>query len=132
VPPGPLKNIKFSPPLENKRLESLSRIKMGSYKKIQLEFCKDDIFWKDIDSPMFLTYNSKIDGERYYLNNENSDLFPYILWNNYKYSKNKPILEAICPANIGWKLYGKNDEEIIDIVTSQLNNYYPNMPEPTS
>jgi hypothetical protein len=132
VPPGPLKNIKFNPPLENERLESLSRIKMGSYKKIQLEFCKDDIFWKDIDSPMFLTYNSKIDGEMYYLNNENSDLFPYILWNNYKYSKNKPILEAICPANIGWKLYGKNDEEIIDIVTSHLNNYYPNMPEPTS
>ena len=105
---------------------------MGSYKKIQLEFCKDDIFWNDIDSPMFLTYNSKVDGEMYYLHNKNSDLFPYILWNNYKYSKNKPILEAICPANIGWKLYGKNDEEIIDIVTTQLNNYYPNMPVPTS
>jgi hypothetical protein len=133
IPPGPLKNIQFNPPLKNERLESLSRIKMGSYKKIQLEFSNDDIFWNDIDGPMFLTFNSKIDGEMYYLHNENNhDLFPYILWNNYKYSKGKPILEAICPANIGWKLSGKNDEEIIDIVTSQLNNYYPNMPEPTS
>ena len=132
VPPGPLKDISFYPPLQNERLESLSRIKMGSYKKIQLEFCKDDIFWNDIDGPMFLTYNSKIDGEMYYLHNENSDLFPYILWNNYKHSKNKPILEAICPANVGWKLSGKNDEEIIDIVASQLKSYYPNMPEPTS
>jgi hypothetical protein len=42
----------------------------------------------------------------------------------------KPILEAICPADIGWKLSGVNDESIIDIVTSQLRNYYPDMPEP--
>ena len=62
--------------------------------------------------------------------NENTDLFPYILWNNYKYSKNKPILEAICPADIGWKLSGMPDDIIIDNITSQLRNYYPNMPEP--
>jgi hypothetical protein len=135
VPPGPLKDITFSPPLKNKRTDSLSKIKMGSYKKIQIEFNKDDIFWNDIDSPMFLTYNSKIDGERYYLNNDydihnESIEFPYILWNNYKYSKNKPILEAVCPANIGWKLSGVNDEIIIDTMTTQLRNYYPDMPEP--
>ena len=136
VPPGPLKDIIFSPPLKKEKLISLSKIKMGSYKKIQLEFCKDDIFWNDIDGPMFLTYNSKIDGEMYYLHNvsaehnENTDLFPYILWNNYKYSKNKPILEAICPADIGWKLSGMPDDIIIDNITSQLRNYYPNMPEP--
>lgn len=135
VPPGPLKDIVFSPPLKNKRKDSLSKIKMGSYKKIQIEFNNDDIFWNDIDSPMFLTYNSKIDGENYYLHNkydvdhENSE-FPYILWNNYKYSKNKPILEAICPADIGWKLRGVNDEIIIDTMTAQLRNYYPDMPEP--
>jgi hypothetical protein len=107
---------------------------MGSYKKIQIEFNNEDIFWGDIDSPMFLTHNSKIDGEMYYLHkdlyNESTQSFPYILWNNYKYSKNKPILEAICPADIGWKLSGVNDESIIDIVTSQLRNYYPDMPEP--
>ena len=136
VPPGPLKDIIFSPPLKKEKLISLSKIKMGSYKKIQLEFCKDDIFWNDIDGPMFLTYNSKIDGEMYYLHNvsaehnENTELFPYILWNNYKYSKNKPILEAICPADIGWKLSGMPDDIIIDNITSQLRNYYPNMPEP--
>ena len=136
VPPGPLKDIIFSPPLKNEKLISLSKIKMGSYKKIQLEFCNDDIFWNDIDGPMFLTYNSKIDGEMYYLHNvsaehnENTELFPYILWNNYKYSKNKPILEAICPADIGWKLSGMPDDIIIDNITSQLRNYYPNMPEP--
>jgi hypothetical protein len=138
VPPGPLKDITFTPPLKSERIVSLSKIKMGSYKKIQIEFNKDDIFWDDIDSPMFLTYNSKIDGEKYYLHNESAGhndsaghkLFPYILWNNYKYSKNKPILEAICPADIGWELCGINDETIIDIVTSQLKNYYPDMPEP--
>ena len=48
VAPAPKENITFNPPLENERLESLSKIKMGSYKKIQLEFCKDDIFWNDI------------------------------------------------------------------------------------
>jgi hypothetical protein len=130
VPPGPLKDIIFSPPLKNERIESLSKIKMGSYKKIQIEFNEEDIFWGDIDSPMFLTYNSKIDGELYYLYNDSTQSFPYILWNNYKYSKNKPILEAICPADIGWKLCGVNDEIIIDIVTTQLRNYYPDMPEP--
>jgi hypothetical protein len=134
VPPGPLKDIIFSPPLKNERVSALSKIKMGSYKKIQIEFNKEDIFWGDIDSPMFLTYNSKIDGEKYYLykdlHNDSSQSFPYILWNNYKYSKNKPILEAVCPADIGWKLSGVNDESIIDIVTSQLRNYYPDMPEP--
>ena len=108
---------------------------MGSYKKIQIEFNEDDIFWNDIDSPMFLTYNSKIHGEKYYLHNDSavhndSAEFPYILWNNYKYSKNKPILEAICPADIGWKLRGINDEIIIDTMISQLRNYYPDMPEP--
>jgi protoporphyrinogen oxidase len=136
VPPGPLKDIVFSPPLKTERVSALSKIKMGSYKKIQIEFNNEDIFWGDIDSPMFLTHNSKIDGEMYYLYNEStvcnesSQSFPYILWNNYKYSKNKPILEAICPADIGWKLSGVNDESIIDIVTSQLRNYYPDMPEP--
>jgi hypothetical protein len=134
VPPGPLKNIVFSPPLKSERVSALSKIKMGSYKKIQIEFNKEDIFWGDIDSPMFLTHNSKIDGEMYYLHkdlhNESSQSFPYILWNNYKYSKNKPILEAVCPADIGWKLSGVNDESIIDMVTSQLRNYYPDMPEP--
>jgi len=135
VPPGPLKDIKFSPPLNSDRLSSLSKIKMGSYKKIQIEFNYDDIFWNDIDCPMFLTYNSKIDGEKYYLHNDSavhndSIEFPYILWNNYKYSKNKPILEAICPADIGWKLRGVNDEIIIDTMITQLRNYYPEMPEP--
>ena len=134
VPPGPLKDIVFSPPLKSERVSALSKIKMGSYKKIQIEFNNEDIFWGDIDSPMFLTHNSKIDGEMYYLHkdlhNETTQSFPYILWNNYKYSKNKPILEAVCPADIGWKLSGVNDESIIDIVTSQLRNYYPDMPEP--
>ena len=134
VPPGPLKDIVFSPPLKSERISALSKIKMGSYKKIQIEFNNEDIFWGDIDSPMFLTHNSKIDGEMYYLHkdlhNETTQSFPYILWNNYKYSKNKPILEAICPADIGWKLSCVNDESIIDIVTSQLRNYYPDMPEP--
>jgi hypothetical protein len=141
VPPGPLKNITFCPPLDSKRLESLSRIKLGSYKKIQLEFLQEDVFWNDNNTPMFLTYNSKIDGEEYYLNKIDDEsksksksdgemLFPYILWNNYNYSKNKPILEAICPADIGWQLTGLTDEKIIDTITSHLKNYYPNMPEP--
>ena len=133
IPPGPLKNIIFNPPLGTDKLTALSKIKLGSYKKIQLEFSKEDVFWKD-DVPMFLTYNPKTktnantSGTNYYF--EKDDLCPYILWNNYKYSKNKPILEAICPANIGWKLVGKNDEEIVEIMMSQLRNYYPVVPEP--
>ena len=131
VPPGPLKDINFSPPLSEQKKESLSKIKMGSYKKIQLEFNEEDIFWNS-DIPMFLTYDPKINKYDFYLKEENKmqlDI-PYILWNNYKYSKNKPIIEAICPAEIGWKLTGKTDEEIIDLILSQLENYFPNMPEP--
>jgi hypothetical protein len=177
VPPGPLKDINFSPPLSEQKKESLSKIKMGSYKKIQLEFNEEDIFWNS-DIPMFLTYDPKINKYDFYLEEENKMLsgldilrdckperqdiplgckperqdiplgckperqdiplgckperqdIPYILWNNYKYSKNKPIIEAICPAEIGWKLTGKTDEEIIDLILSQLENYFPNMPEP--
>jgi len=127
IPPGPLKNIIFNPPLSTDKLTALSKIKLGSYKKIQLEFFEEDVFWKH-DVPMFLTYNPKTCGTNYYF--EKDDLCPYILWNNYKYSKNKPILEAICPANIGWNLVGKNDEEIVEIMMSQLRNYYPVVPEP--
>jgi hypothetical protein len=144
VPPGPLKNIIFSPPLKDEKIISLYKIKMGSYKKIQIEFNADDIFWNDINESMFLTYNSNIDGKKYYVEEEdveeedveeieldkNTHLFPYILWNNYLYSKNKPILEAICPADIGWKLTNINDDKIIDIIMSQLRNYYPNIPNP--
>ena len=137
IPPGPLKNIVFNPPLDTNKANALSKIKMGSYKKIQIEFAKEDVFWKT-DVPMFLTYNPKTNGSRYYLNNENKsekekeneNVCPYILWNNYKYSKNKPILEAICPANIGWNLAGQPDEEIIEMMMSQLQNYYPVVPEP--
>ena len=167
VPPGPLKDIKFSPSLSEQKKESLSKIKMGSYKKIQLEFNEEDVFWNS-DIPMFLTYNSESTGHDFYLEEKNkmqldcppalghSSLeeetinpskevkgclsipdpkrgcipegldIPYILWNNYKYSKNKPIIEAICPAEIGWKLTGKTDEEIIDLVLYQLQNYFPN------
>ena len=129
IPPGPLKNIEFCPRLDNKRLDSLSRIKLGSYKKVQLEFMEDEVFWDENNNcPMFLTYNSKMSGKEYYLhNNENNEVFPYILWNNYKYSKNKPILEAIFPADIGWKLTGMSDDTIVQMAIAQLNNYYPNI-----
>lgn len=131
VPPKPLKSINFSPPLDDNRLEILSKIKMGSYKKIQLEFSDNEIFWQN-NVPMILTYNPNTDAKEYYQNiNQKTDGFiPYILWNNYIFSKNKPILEAICPADIGFKLAGKSDEEIVDIIMSNLRIYYPDAPEP--
>ena len=134
VPPGPLKNIIFNPPLKKDRIDSLSKIKFGSYKKIQLEFSKDNIFWKNENVPMFLIYNPDLNGCDYYLNNcdDTKEMYPYMLWNNYNYSKKKPILEAICPANIGWKLSGKSDEEIVEIAMTNLRNYYPNAPDPIS
>ena len=134
VPTGPLKNIIFNPPLKKDRIDSLSKIKLGSYKKIQLEFSKDNIFWENENVPMFLIYNSSLNGRDYYLNNydDTKEIYPYMLWNNYNYSKQKPILEAICPANIGWKLAGKSDEEIVEIAMSNLRNYYPNAPDPIS
>lgn len=116
IPPGPLRDIKFDPPLEKARLDSLSRVKMGSYKKIQIEF--DEVFWND--SAMILT--------RDYENSE----FPYILWNNYALSKGLPILEAICPANHGWSMAGKSDEDIVESVMKHLNLYYKNVPFPKS
>ena len=116
IPPGPLMDIHFDPPLEQARLDSLSRIKMGSYKKIQIEF--DEVFWND--SAMILT--------RDYENCE----FPYILWNNYALSKGLPILEAICPANHGWSMVGKSDEDIVESVMKHLNLYYKNVPFPKS
>jgi hypothetical protein len=112
VPPGPLKDINFSPPLDNMHKKSLAKIKMGSYKKIQLEFCKNEIGQMFDNCPMILTYN------------------PFILWNNYMYSKNKPILEAICPAEAGWALAGYSDEELADNMMSHLSNYYPHLPDP--
>jgi hypothetical protein len=112
VPPGPLKDICFSPPLDNLHMKSLSKIKMGSYKKIQLEFCKNEIGDVFGNCPMILTYS------------------PFILWNNYQYSKGKPILEAICPAEAGWALAGHLDEELADNMLSQLRNYYPHLPDP--
>jgi hypothetical protein len=39
-------------------------------------------------------------------------------------------LEAICPANIGWNLARQSDEEIIETMLKQLQNYYPVVPEP--
>jgi monoamine oxidase len=113
IPPGPLRDIEFDPPLPPSKMESLSHIKMGSYKKIQLEF--DEVFWND--APMILTRNEK---------NE------YILWNNYMVSKNMPILEAICPAEHGFRLSHKSDEEIVDTVLDHLKLYFKNVPFPKS
>ncbi len=127
VPPKPLKSINFSPPLDDNRLDILSKIKMGSYKKIQLEFQENEIFWQN-NVPMILTYNPNTDAKEYY--QKNNGIIPYILWNNYIFSKNKPILEAICPADIGFKLAGKSDEEIVDIIMTHLRIYYPNAPDP--
>ena len=112
VPPGPLKDIRFSPPLDDLHKNALSKIKMGAYKKIQMEFCKDSLGDMFANCPMILTYN------------------PFILWNNYQHSKNKPILEAICPADVGWALTGKSDEELLDSMLSQMRNYYPHLPNP--
>ncbi len=112
VPPGPLKDICFSPPLDDLHKTALSKIKMGSYKKIQLEFCKNELGQIFDNCPMILTYN------------------PFILWNNYQYSKGKPILEAICPAEAGWSLAGQSDEELIDNMLHQIRNYYPHLPDP--
>lgn len=126
VPHGPLKDISFNPPLSNKHIESLNKIKMGSYKKIQLEFDNNDLFWDSIDNvPMILMYNDDYD-------NNDKKIQPYILWNNYKYLKNKPILEAICPAEVGWYLSRKKDEEIIDDVLIELKKYYPFICDPVS
>ena len=77
-----------------------------------------------------LTYNPNTDAKEYYQNtNQKTDGFiPYILWNNYIFSKNKPILEAICPADIGFKLAGKTDEEIVDATKTSFTQYY-NSPE---
>jgi len=130
VPPGPLKNICFSPPLEAARLHALSQIKMGSYKKVQLEFNRDEVFWGT--EPMILTYNPLITGEQYYLHCDNSGDCPFILWNNYMNSKDKPVLEAVFPANMGWKLARLSDEEIIDNVIENLRMCFHNVVEPTS
>ena len=134
VPTGPLKNIIFNPPLKKERIDSLSKIKLGSYKKIQLEFSKDNIFWENENVPMFLIHNPNLNGCEYYSNkgDDTKEIYPYMLWNNYNYSKQKPILEAVCPANIGWKLSGKCDEEIVEIAMANLRNYFPNAPDPIS
>ena len=112
VPPGPLKDIRFNPYLDDLHKNALSKIKMGAYKKIQMEFCKDSLGDIFANCPMILTYN------------------PFILWNNYQHSKNKPILEAICPADVGWALTGKSDEELLDSMLFQIRNYYPHLPDP--
>ena len=63
---------------------------------------------------------------------KNDVFIPHILWNNYACLKGAPILEAVCPANIGWQLTGKSDEEIADAVLEHLRGMYPWMPDPIS
>lgn len=127
VPPRPLLNIDFVPPLDPAKIKALSGIKMGSYKKIQLEFDRADVFWGG--EPMMLTCSPKTTGKDYYFGDA---VCPYVLWNNYMCSKNKPILEAVCPANVGWKLSGMADEEIADMMMTNLREFYPAAPEPVS
>jgi len=117
IPPGPLQDIEFIPPLSESRQNALSKIKMGSYKKVQLEF--DNVFWNK-DASMILTCQKE------------NTYIPYILWNNYANIKGAPVIEAVCPANIGWQLTGKSDEEINDTVLIHLKNLYPWMPDPIS
>jgi polyamine oxidase len=137
TPPGPLQNINFVPPLSESRKNALSKVKMGSYKKVQIEF--DKVFW-DTDAAMILTSKnndickngcseSKTEGG---FGCETSSFIPYILWNNYACLKGAPILEAVCPANIGWQLTGKSDEIIADAVLEHLRGMYPWMPDPIS
>jgi hypothetical protein len=144
TPPGPLQDINFVPPLSASRICALSKVKMGSYKKVQIVF--ERVFW-DTDAAMILTNNDiykkgyserknegykndvyKTEGFRC----ETSSFIPNILWNNYAYLKGAPILEAVCPANIGWQLTGKSDEEIADAVLEHLRGMYPWMPDPIS
>lgn len=115
IPPGPLLDIRFTPPLSQERVSALSHVKMGSYKKVQMVFDRNDVFWNDV--PMLLTCD----------NNDN-----YTLWNNYMCSKNKPVIEAVCPANIGWAMAGHSDEEIIDQMLTNLRAFYPRAPDPVS
>ena len=114
VPPGPLRDIAFDPPFTQPKIDALSKVKMGSYKKVQLEF--DQVFW-NCDVPMILTQD---EDEQ------------YILWNNYMSSKNVPILEAICPADKGWAMVGKQDEDIVGSVMDHLKKYFRNVPFPKS
>ena len=105
---------------------------MGSYKKIQLEFDSNDLFWDSIDNvPMILMYNGDYNDNNIHYK-KNKKIQPYILWNNYKYLKNKPILEAIFPAEVGWSVTGIKDEEIIDDVLIELKKYYPFICDPIS
>jgi monoamine oxidase len=160
TPPGPLQNINFVPPLSASRKCALSKVKMGSYKKVQVEF--DRVFW-DTDAAMILTNKGysecknegckndvyKTEGFRCETSSfiqgcnpagdktvgfgcETSSFIPHILWNNYACLKGAPILEAVCPANVGWQLTGKSDEEIADAVLEHLRGMYPWMPDPIS
>jgi len=153
TPPGPLQNINFVPPLSESRKCALSKVKMGSYKKVQIEF--ERVFW-DTNAAMILTnknndvckkgdFESKNDGYNpacassfgcetsSFIKGCKNDVFiPHILWNNYACLKGAPILEAVCPANIGWQLTGKSDEEIADAVLEHLRGMYPWMPDPIS
>ena len=153
TPPGPLQDINFVPPLSASRKCALSKVKMGSYKKVQIEF--EQVFW-DTEAAMILTNKNMDVCENGYSECKNdgykndvyktegfrcetssfrckNDVFiPHILWNNYACLKGAPILEAVCPANIGWQLTGKSDEEIADAVLEHLRGMYPWMPDPIS
>ncbi len=133
TPPGPLQNINFVPPLSASRKCALSKVKMGSYKKVQVEF--DRVFW-DTDAAMILTndgYNSGVcESKNDGFGCNSCGVIPHILWNNYACLKGAPILEAVCPANLGWQLTGKSDEFIADAVLEHLRGMYPWMPDPIS
>ena len=116
TPPGPLQNINFVPPLSASRKCALSKVKMGSYKKVQVEF--DRVFW-DADAAMILTNKGYSEGKNEGCKNdgkndvfiqgcnpasgdktegfrcETSSFIPHILWNNYACLKGAPILEAV-------------------------------------
>ncbi|GMH48560.1 hypothetical protein TrLO_g3458 [Triparma laevis f. longispina] len=115
LPLGVLKagTVKFNPQLPHWKTESFKNLKMGTYKKVTLEF--ESIFWP-IDEPLIglvrITSPLKTKLETNRVINIGDKLILDNLWAK----DGVPVLEAVLVAEGGQKCWGKGDREIIDCV----------------
>jgi len=150
-PPAPLAAITFNPPLSERRTHALSTILMGAYKKVQLEWAADEVFWNAPppgaaaaascgSAALILLRNERCDPWEYYCgrgpdggSSEEGGagaLGPYVLLDNYQVLRGLPVLEAVCPAAQGWAMSGRDDADVVAEVMQVVRQHYPNAPDP--
>jgi len=136
--------VTFSPPLPEQKVEAISRLRMGAYKKVILRYAEP--FWP-ADSPFILMARSNespirtksfegvalrklLDSEDTNRSEHIPDLGPILLFDNYLNLKGLPVLEAVCVAEQGFLLTRFTDEVVVRAVTQYVRANFPDATDP--